>query len=207
MISREGNLQDALTSYGDLYPSLKLKWSEGVNNYMVYATGNRPVGDYSPSRLANIGLGHGAFDVGGGYTYMNPATAMELSGVAGFTYNFKNVDTQYQSGIDFHFDWGVSQFLSKQLFVGLVGYAYQQVTDDVVQPPVLGGFRSRVIGIGSQIGYVFPIGANQGFLGLKGYGEFDAANRPSGWNTWLTFSISEVAPATTSSQKGQARRR
>ena len=30
----------------------------------------------------------------------------------------------------------------------------------------------------------------QGFLGVKGYGEFDAANRPSGWNTWLTFAIS-----------------
>src|SRR5690348_17787659 len=47
------SLHDALPIC-DLYPTLKLKWSEGVNNYMVYATGNRPVGDYSPSRLANI---------------------------------------------------------------------------------------------------------------------------------------------------------
>jgi hypothetical protein len=61
---------------------------------------------------------------------------------------------------------------------------------------VLGGFRSRVLGIGPQLGYIFPIGDNQAFLGLKGYGEFDAANRPSGWNTWLTFSISEAAPRT-----------
>lgn len=34
----------------------------------------------------------------------------------------------------------------------------------------------------------------QGFLGVKAYGEFDQANRPSGSNTWLTFSISEAAP-------------
>ncbi len=54
--------------------------------------------------------------------------------------------TQYQSGIDFHFDWGVSQFLSKQVFVGFVGYAYQQTTDDFSQPAGLGGFRSRVLG-------------------------------------------------------------
>lgn len=195
--TRQGFLNDALTSYGDLYPMLKLKWNEGVNNYMVYATGDIPVGDYSPTRLSNIGIGHGAIDVGGGYTYMNPATGTELSGVAGLTYNFKNPDTQYQSGIDFHFDWGVSQFLSKQVFVGFVGYAYQQITDDFGQPAVLGGFRSRVAGIGPQIGYIFPIGANQAFLGLKGYGEFDAANRPSGWNTWLTFSISEAVPAST----------
>ncbi len=91
----------------------------------------------------------------------------------------------------------MSHFLSKQVFVGFVGYAYQQITDDFGQPAVLGGFRSRVLGIGPQIGYIFPIGDNQAFLGLKGYGEFDAANRPSGWNTWLTFSISEAAPAST----------
>jgi NADH:ubiquinone oxidoreductase subunit len=37
----------------------------------------------------------------------------------------------------------------------------------------------------------------QGYVNLKGYGEFDAANRPSGWNTWLTFSISPMAPTST----------
>jgi len=128
--TRSGFLEDALTSYGDLYPTFKLKWNSGVNNYMFYATGDIPVGDYNPSRLANIGTGHGAIDLGGGYTYLNPATGDEFSGVAGFTYNFKNPDTQYQSGIDFHFDWGVSHFMSKQVFVGFVGYAYQQITDD-----------------------------------------------------------------------------
>ena len=189
-----GTRQDALVSYGDLYPTFKLKWNSGVNNYMVYASGDIPVGDYDPNRLANIGLGHGAIDLGGGYTYLNPMTGYEFSGVAGFTYNFKNPDTQYQSGIDFHFDWGASHFLSKQVFVGFVGYAYQQITDDFGQPAVLGGFRSRVLGVGPQIGYIFPVGDMQGFLGLKGYGEFDAANRPSGWNTWLTFAISEAAP-------------
>jgi hypothetical protein len=195
--TRTGFLEDALVSYGDLYPTLKLKWNSGVHNYMVYAAGDIPVGDYNPNRLANIGIGHGAIDFGGGYTYLNPTTGTEFSGVGGFTYNFKNPDTQYQSGIDFHFDWGVSQFLSKQVFVGFVGYAYQQVTDDFGQPVVLGGFRSRVFGVGPQIGYIFPIGNSQAFLGLKGYGEFDAANRPSGWNTWLTFSISEPAPVST----------
>ncbi|MBA7473839.1 hypothetical protein ES703_89297 [subsurface metagenome] len=194
---RNGFLEDALTSYGDLYPTLKLKWNNGIHNYMIYGTGDIPVGDYSPLRLSNIGLGHGAIDLGGGYTYLNPATGTELSGVGGFTYNFKNPDTQYQSGIDFHFDWGVSQFLSKQVFVGFVGYAYQQITDDFGQPAVLGGFRSRVLGMGPQVGYIFQIGNNHAFLGVKGYGEFDAANRPSGWNTWLTFSISEAVPAST----------
>jgi hypothetical protein len=192
--TRTGFLEDTLTSYGDLYPTFKLKWNSGVHNFMVYGAGDIPVGDYNPNSLANVAMGHGAIDFGGGYTYLNPATGTELSGVAGFTYNFKNPDTQYQSGIDFHFDWGVSRFLSKQVFVGFVGYAYQQLTDDFGQPAVLGGFRSRVFGVGPQVGYIFPVGDLQGFLGVKSYAEFAAENRPSGWNTWLTFAISEAAP-------------
>jgi hypothetical protein len=34
----------------------------------------------------------------------------------------------------------------------------------------------------------------QGYLNIKGYGEFAAENRPSGWNAWVTFSISPAAP-------------
>jgi hypothetical protein len=195
--TRTGSIGDSITSVGDLYPQATLKWNAGVHNFMTYLTGDIPVGAYDPARLANLGIGHAAIDGGGGYTYFNPAAGHEFSAVAGFTYNFKNQDTQYQNGIDFHIDWGASQFLSKQVFVGLVGYAYQQVTDDFGQHPALGGFRSRVVGIGPQIGYLFPVGDLQGYLNLKGYGEFDAANRPAGWNTWLTFSISPMAPTST----------
>src|SRR5258708_4005347 len=46
-------------------------------------------------------------------------------------------------------------------------------------------------------GFLFPVGDMRGYLNLKGYGEFEAANRPSGWNTWLTLSISPMAPAST----------
>jgi hypothetical protein len=195
--TRMGTISDSLTSVGDLSPFMTLKWRDGVHNWMTYITGGIPVGAYDPGRLSNIGLGHGAIDGGGGYTYFNSVTGHEFSGVAGFTYNFKNQDTQYQSGIDFHFDWGASQYLSKQFFVGLVGYVYQQVTPDSGQHPILGSFESRVIGIGPQIGYIFPIGKLQGYLNLRGYDEFAAANRPSGWNAFLTFEISEAPPENT----------
>jgi hypothetical protein len=197
VITRTGSLSDSLTSVGDLYPQATLKWNAGVHNFMTYVTGDIPVGAYDPTRLSNLGIGHAAIDGGGGYTYFNPALGHEFSAVAGFTYNFKNHDTNYQNGIDFHVDWGASQFLSKQVFVGLVGYLYQQVTDDFGQHPILGSFRSRVIGVGPQIGYLFPVGDMQGYLNLKGYGEFAAENRPAGWNTWLTFSLSPMAPTST----------
>jgi hypothetical protein len=191
---RTDSIGDTVTGFGDLYPQASLKWNMGVNNFMTYITGDIPVGNYNSMSLANLGLGHGAIDAGGGYTYFNPATGHEFSAVAGFTYNFINPTTQYQSGVDFHLDWGASQFLSKQFFIGLVGYAYDQVTGDSGPGDRVGAFESRVFSAGPQLGYIFPVAGKQGFLGVKSYFEFGAKNRPEGWNTWLTFAISEAPP-------------
>jgi hypothetical protein len=37
-----------------------VRWNSGANNWMVYGTGDIPVGDYSSTNLANIGIGHDA---------------------------------------------------------------------------------------------------------------------------------------------------
>ncbi|MEJ0076641.1 MAG: transporter [Alphaproteobacteria bacterium] len=187
---RTGSISDSRYAWADLYPMASLRWNHGVHNFMVYGTGDIPVGTYDPSNLANLGIGHGAADGGFGYTYFNPATGHEFSVVTGATYNLKNYQTGYQNGIDWHLDWGASKFLSKQFFVGVVGYVYQQLTPDRGQAPILGDFKSRVLGVGPQIGYLFPVFDMQGYLNLKGYAEFDAQNRPSGFNTWVTFAIS-----------------
>jgi hypothetical protein len=191
--SASGGRSDTTTGFGDLIPQFSLRWNAGVHNYMTYVTGDIPVGNYSSTQLANLGIGHGAIDVGGGYTYFNPQTGNEFSGVLGFTYNFKNTATQYQNGIDMHFDWGASHFVTKQLQLGLVGYAYQQLSCDSGTGDRLGCFESRVLGVGPQIGYIFPLGDHQGYLNLKGYKEFDADHRADGWNVWLTFAISPAA--------------
>src|SRR5262249_20380165 len=151
-------------------------------------TGGIPVGDYDPNRLANLGLGHGAFDIGSGYTYLNPATGAEFSATAGLTYNFENPSTNYQNGIDAHLDWGASKFFSKDFNLGVVGYFYQQITGDSGSGAKLGPFKSRVIGLGPQINFFFPVGDKiQGVGNLKVYDEFAAENRPSGWNAWVTL--------------------
>jgi hypothetical protein len=144
--------------------------------------------------LANLGIGHAAVDAGGGYTFLDTTTGHEFSAVLGLTYNFFNPMTQYRNGLDSHLDWGASQFLSAQWQLGAVGYVYQQLTGDSGSGDRLGPSKSRVISIGPQIGYFFPVGDMQGYLNLKGYDEFDAKNRASGWNAWLTFSISPKAP-------------
>jgi hypothetical protein len=191
---RFDSINSSVTGFTDLIPQAALRWNAGVNNYMVYATGDVPVGAYNSSRLANLGIGHGAFDAGAGYTYFNPQTGHEFSGVLGFTANMINPSTQYQNGVDMHFDWGASQFLTKQWQVGLVGYAYKDIGCDSGSGDFVGCFQSQVVGVGPQIGYIFPIGGMQGYLNLKAYGEFDGSDRPSGWNAWLTLVISPPAP-------------
>jgi hypothetical protein len=198
-ITRSISLQQDTTGFTDLIPMFSDRWNAGVNNYMAYLTGDIPVGLYSSSNLANIGLGHGAIDGGVGYTYFDQKTGHEFSAVLGFTGNFENQSTGYTSGIDSHLDWGASQFLTKQLQVGLVGYFYEQLTGDSGCAPVLCPFKSRVIGVGPQIGYIFPVAGMQGYVNLKGYGEFDNENRPDGWNVWLTFVLSPAPPSSQAS--------
>jgi hypothetical protein len=189
--SRFDAIQDTLWGFGDLLPIFSLRWNAGVHNYMVYLTGDVPVGAYNPSRLSNLGIGHGAVDGGFGYTYLNPKTGQEFSGVLGFTYNMSNVQTQYQNGVDMHFDWGASQFLTKQFQVGVVGYIYDEVGCDSGSGDKVGCFQSRVFGVGPQVGFIIPISkTTQGYLNIKGYKEFDNANRPDGWNAWVTFVLS-----------------
>lgn len=193
--TRSFALQQDTAGFGDLYPMFTDRWNAGVNNYMVYLTGDIPVGLYSSSNLANIGIGHGAIDGGLGYTYFDQKAGHEFSAVLGFTGNFENLSTNYTSGIDSHLDWGLSQFLTKQWQIGLVGYAYEQLTPDHGCAPQLCPFESRVLGIGPQIGYIFPVGGMQGYLNLKAYAEFAHDNRPDGWNAWLTFVISPAPSA------------
>lgn len=190
----ERTVSQSLDAFGDVFIQPTLRWNYGVHNTMVYGMFNLPVGAYDPNRLTNLGLGHWAVDVGGGYTYFNPHTGNEFSAVTGVTYNFENPYLDYKNGIDWHLDWAASHFISKQVHIGVVGYAYQQLTGDSGAGATLGDFKSRVFGFGPQIGYLFPVGDLQGYLNLKAYREFEAENRPEGWNAWLTLAISPSAP-------------
>ncbi len=188
-------ISDTLTSFGDPAPQLSLKWNQGVNNFMIYSRGGIPVGDYNADRIVNLGKGHGAIDTGFGYTYFNESTGFEFSAVSGLTYNFTNPHTDYQNGIDWHTDLEASRFLYQRHFVGVVGYYFNQITGDSGSGATLGHYQSRIAAVGPEVGFLFPVGEMQGSLSLRGYWEFAAQNRSSGWNTWLAFSIAPTEKA------------
>jgi hypothetical protein len=181
---------DSIWGGSDLYPTAQLFWNRGgVNNFMTYLTGDIPVGSYNPDRLASIGIGHGAIDGGGAYTYLNAKTGTEFSATLGFTGNFTNPSTNYTNGIDSHLDLAASQFLNQQLFVGAVGYVYQQLTPDQGQRAILGPNESRTRGVGPQIGYNFKVNGTTIYTNLRAYWEFDSYRRLQGHAVYFTVNI------------------
>jgi hypothetical protein len=184
-----GSRSDRVVGFGDLYPNATLKWNKGVHNFMVYGTAGIPVGAYNTDRLAALGLGHWSVDGGGGYTYYNEKAGVEFSAVAGLTYNFINPYTQYRSGNDFHLDLSFSPYVSDRMHIGAVGYLYNQISADSGLGATLGDFKSRVAGVGPQIGFFLPMGDREGYLNFRAYYEFAAEHRLDGWNMFVTFSI------------------
>jgi len=137
------NRSDSDSGGADLYPQAQIAWTSGNDNWMAYITGDLPVGSYSSTRMSNIGLGHTALDIGGAYTYSNNTSGFEASATLGFTYNGMNTSTNYQSGVDSHLDWEVSQFLSQNWELGVVGYVYYQLSGDSGSGDHVGSFKSR----------------------------------------------------------------
>jgi hypothetical protein len=180
---------DTVSGGSDIYGLGTLKWHDGNHNYMAYTMFGAPTGAYQLGRLANISTNHWSLDAGGGYTYFDPKKGHEFSAVGGFTYNWENPDTDYQNGVDSHIDWAASQFLNEQVHVGVVGYFFYQLSGDHGSGAKLGSFKSRVNGIGPQVGYFFPVGKEKGYVNLKGYWEFGAENRAEGWNLWLSLAL------------------
>jgi len=185
----EFNRTNSVSGATDIYPLASLAWNKGNNNFMIYVTGDIPVGTYSATSLSAIGIGHAAMDAGGAYTYLNNTTGLEFSSVVGATYNWMNNQTNYQNGIDSHMDWSLSQFLSQNWQVGIAGYVYYQLTSDSGSGNRVGAFKSQVAAIGPQIGYLFNIGKKQAYINLRAYKEFWAQNRVEGSAMISTVSI------------------
>ena len=113
----------------------------------------------------------------------------EFSGVLGFTFNGENLDTDYQTGIESHLELAYKQHLPNGLSVGVVGYAYQQLTGDSGGPNPLGDFKGRVFGLGPEVGYQLKAGGRTLGLDLRWYHEFGARNWVEGDGVFFTLSL------------------
>ena len=191
VITRTGTIDSAVGGFGDLIPQVSLRWNKDVHNFMIYGTGDVPVGAYDFARLANLGIGHGAIDGGVGYTFFDEKRGLEASAVTGLTYNFVKSGNQLPERHRLALGLGRIAILVQTTIRWRGRLLLKQITADSGQAAFLGPNESQVIGIGPQIGYIFPLSEQQqGYLNLRSYFEFDSYRRPEGWNVWLTFVIS-----------------
>ena len=113
-----------------------------------------PTGKYSKSNPTDsIGANYYSFEPIFAFTYLNQG-GFEAS--AKLMYNLKtnNLDTDYQSGNEFHMDYLIGQHFGPWA-VGLAGYYLRQTTDDQVNGQKVGpdGRRGQVFAYGPAIKY------------------------------------------------------
>jgi hypothetical protein len=136
-----------------------------------------------PTRTFNRAL---ATNIPSGYVSLAPAYFVtwmpnerwELNGSLFYLHNFENHVTNYQSGRETSFDYGIGYSVSRKVQLGLNGYIFKQLADDEINGiPVAGGNRGQAVAIGPFVR--FQVSRNFGLV-LKWQQEFKVENRGSG---------------------------
>ena len=183
------NVTDAEFNMSDIFVNAFVGWHSGKLHWQLGVGGIIPSGSYVTGQLSNASLNRPAVDLFGALTWLDPATGVDLSAAAGFTFNQPNTATDYKTGNEFHLEWAASKSLTKEVSLGLVGYYYQQLTGDTGTGAVLGPFKGRAVALGGTIGYTFEAGKLPISTRLKVYREFDVQNRMEGTAGYLTVSL------------------
>ena len=202
------NINNTSLGVGDLYVRpVWLDWAENHWDFSLAYGFYAPVGKYNTRSVTlpggasatvelknNIGLGFWTQQVQAGvawYPMTNKATAVTLVGT--YEYNGPKKDFDLRPGQMFTVNWGVSRYLplceNHQLLleVGPAGYDSYQITDSTGANALTDTPKSRVHGLGGQLGLVYvPWNA---FLTLHGFGEYAAISRFQGASIGLNFGI------------------
>jgi len=185
----EASVNDDVFTMGDPVLGATLGWHSGNLHWTTGALVNVPIGDYHEGDLANISFNRWGLDLTGALTWFDPATGWEVSGAAGFTFNGENPETDYRTGTEFHFETAVTKTFPSSFSAGLVGYYYEQISEDSGSGATLGDFKGRVSALGATFGYNFQMGNTPVSMRLRVLQEFEARNRLEGTAAFLTLSF------------------
>ncbi len=185
---------DKAVGIGDitLYPFM-IGWKNGDLKYDVRLGIYAPTGDYDKGQLANVGKNYWTFEPTVSVNYISSKIGLELTGFAGWDFNTKNDDTDYQTGQQFHIDVTAAEHIP--LFGGLTGigvngFYYQQVTGDSGSGAErLGSFKGRTEGIGPVVSYITKIGEKDLVAEIKWLPELSVENRLKGDYIWFKVGL------------------
>lgn len=166
---------------------LVLGWHSGKSYQRAAMVVYAPTGNYDPLRAANTTLNRWAIEFDYGYTYLDRKTGVELDVAPGYTFNFRNPDTDYTSGQEFHIDFAALQHLSTSWAIGAVGYMFFQTTPDTGPGAILGANEGRTFALGPIAFYRSRLGGIPMTVTGKYYGEFGVSNRYAGHSYWFNM--------------------
>lgn len=182
-----GLISDQTDGWGTMDTWIKgqLGWQEGTFFHTAYVAAVLPTGTYDVGFFPSTGLNRPAIDAGWGFTWIEPQTLIQLNGQLGFTYNFENSATDYQTGTEMHFEWAVGKDFGNGFTAGIVGYDYRQLTGDSGAGAIYGDLKGSVDAIGVGASYLTPMGQ----FSFRHYREFNAVNRFEGSATMATWTL------------------
>lgn len=186
---RQFSFDDSTTDFGDPLLNALIGWHRGNWHWNLGALLNVPIGPWSTDSISNISFHRWALDTTAAVTWLDPKSGFEVSSAAGFTFNWENPDTDYETGTEFHVEWALLKHFSRTFAAGVMGYHYQQVTGDSGAGARLGDFKGRATALGPTVTYSFQLGNIPVSTQMMWLHEFDVKNRAEGDVGLLTITI------------------
>lgn len=185
---------DSSTKFGDPVLNAVIGWHEGNWHWNLSALLNVPIGPWDNSSSSNLAFNHWGLATIGAVTWLDPNIGLEISAAPGFTFNWENPDTDYETGTEFHVEFAVLQHFSPKFAVGVAGFHYQQVTGDSGAGARLGAFKGRATAVGPIATFNFNLGKLPVSSQLSWMHDFDVQNRLEGDLGVLTISMPLSVP-------------
>jgi hypothetical protein len=175
--------------FGDVIPRVQLGWQRGDFAHTVYLEVITPSGFWEKGFSPIVSLNRPGIDTGWAFSWTDKPTKLQVSGTAGFTFNFENTATNYQSGDDFHWEWAIGFECVKGLVVGVVGYDYRQIAGDSGSGDKIGPFMGSVDAVGPGLSYSTVIDKRPVTFNLRYYHEYDFEHRVHGDSTLASATV------------------
>jgi len=181
-------VSDSTSSIGDATLMGSWFWKKGDMHYKVTQTVFAPTGPYTLGNLSNVSRNYWGFDTSFAMTHIDMKTGWEFSLQPGIMFNTKNYATDYQTGTEFHVEFGLNKHFFKQHYaIGLQGYYYKQISGDSGSGAVLGSFEGEVFGIGPAILWKPPAGKGKVIVVAKWMVDLYHVNRLHGNSVQLAI--------------------
>jgi hypothetical protein len=177
-----GRFHGSKTGLGNLvFNPMILGWHFGDWHFAAGVDINTPAPGYDKDDFVNNGTGYWNAEPILAFTYLNKS-GFEVGAKFMYDYNWRNWQTGYQSGQEFHVDAAIGQKVGN-FKLALVGFYYKQMTKDDFHGKVDDTDKTTVWAIGPMVRYDYK---NMFFL-AKWYHEMDAKNTLEGDAFWFKF--------------------